>query len=114
MKKIISLFILSLFIMLNLSSCGASPIYVNTNNGENSQTNKIGTFINIGIIGSGDYLCYDEMTQIVYLNQVTYNGYNIYTPYYAPNGLPYRYNPITNTFEEIDNQISGDDTNEDN
>jgi hypothetical protein len=24
------------------------------------------------------------------------------SPYYAPNGLPYRYNPETNTFEEID------------
>ena len=23
------------------------------------------------------------------------------TPYYAPNGFPYRYNPETNTFEEI-------------
>ena len=23
------------------------------------------------------------------------------TPYYAPNGLPYRYNPESNTFEEI-------------
>lgn len=23
------------------------------------------------------------------------------SPYYAPNGKPYRYNPETNTFEEI-------------
>ncbi len=24
------------------------------------------------------------------------------SPYYAPNGLPYKYNPETNTFEEIE------------
>lgn len=32
------------------------------------------------------------------------------SPYYAPNGLPYRYNPETNTFEEIDLK---EDKNED-
>lgn len=54
-------------------------------------------------IGNG--LWYDTTTRIVYW----WNGFlssclNVSTtpsPYYAPNGLPYRYNPETKTFEEI-------------
>lgn len=56
-------------------------------------------------IGSGLY--YDSFTRIVYW----WNGYlaeskwaTTPTPYYAPNGLPYRYNLETNTFEEIINE----------
>ena len=57
----------------------------------------------------GDGLWYDSDTRIVYW----WNGSLVYyyrnstdttpTAYYAPNGLPYRYNPETNTFEEIEN-----------
>lgn len=48
-------------------------------------------------------LVYDSMTRIVYIHN--YNGYGgAYTSYIAPNGLPYRYNPETNTFEEINNE----------
>ena len=52
----------------------------------------------------GNGLCYDSSTMIVYL----WNGYWVGdyaatpSPYYAPNGLPYRYNVETNTLEEID------------
>lgn len=50
-------------------------------------------------------LWYDSTTKIVYL----WNGKMwasdkmeyIPAPYYAPNGLPYRYNPETDTLEEI-------------
>ena len=54
------------------------------------------------MIGIGDGLYYDSATRIVYLkfNSGSYKGY--LSPYYAPNGLPYKYNPETNTFEEID------------
>ena len=51
----------------------------------------------------GNGLCYDSSTMIVYL----WNGYWVGdyaatpTPYYAANGLPYRYNVETNTLEEI-------------
>lgn len=52
----------------------------------------------------GDGLWYDSNTLIVYW----WNGWTVQncattpSPYYAPNGLPYRYNPETNTFEEIE------------
>ena len=37
---------------------------------------------------------------IVYID-----GFYTFTPYYAPNGLPYRYNPETDNLEEIDYSI---------
>lgn len=57
------------------------------------------------LIEIGGMLYYDKTTRIVYW----WNGYRYTnrttTPsaYYAPNGLPYRYNPESNTFEEIRN-----------
>lgn len=55
-------------------------------------------FVEIGYVGesSGDVLKYDTTTGIVYID-----GYYVFTPYYAPNGLPYKYNPETNELEEI-------------
>lgn len=51
------------------------------------------------------YLYYDINTNIVYLwnGIVSYGATSSTTPspYYAPNGLPYKYNPSTNTLEEI-------------
>lgn len=44
---------------------------------------------------------YNEMTKIVFIKQQTYGFCYIYTPYPAPNGLPYRYNADANTLEEI-------------
>lgn len=44
-----------------------------------------------------DDVWYDLETNIVYIH-----AYNGMTPYIAPNGLPYKYNPETNTLEEID------------
>lgn len=54
-------------------------------------------------IGNGLY--YDTATRIVYW----WNGMGKWngergiapTPYYAPNGLPYKYNPQTEEFEQI-------------
>lgn len=52
---------------------------------------------------AGDFY-YNEMTKIVFIKQQTYGFcYYIYTPYPAPNGLPYRYNADANTLEEINN-----------
>ena len=54
----------------------------------------------------GDGLWYDSSTRIVYWwNGCIEPGYQSSTspaPYYAPNGLPYKYNPITKEFEEIE------------
>ena len=51
---------------------------------------------------AGDFY-YNEMTKIVFIKQQTYGCCYIYTPYPAPNGLPYRYNADANTLEEINN-----------
>ena len=66
--------------------------------------------INHNVVGTGALkeiggnLYYDVTTGIVYF----WNGYlnpsnwdTTPSPYYAPNGLPYKYNPATNTLEEI-------------
>ena len=67
MKKLIVLMILSLFITTTLTSCGEpAQILVNVDNVENRHSNKIGKFILISTMESGDSLCYDEMTRIVY------------------------------------------------
>lgn len=54
-----------------------------------------------------DQLYYDINTKIVYF----YNGpyavrHYLPTPYYASNGFPYRYNPETNSLEEIDDMVN--------
>lgn len=52
----------------------------------------------------GDYLWYDSSTRIVYFwnGELSNMASTAPSPYYAPNGRPYRYDPTTNTFEEID------------
>ena len=49
-------------------------------------------------------LYYDVDTKIVYImfhEQVGWAGYGYMSAYYAPNGLPYLYDPETNTLQEI-------------
>lgn len=66
--------------------------------------------INHNVVGTGALkeiggnLYYDVTTGIVYFWNGALGYYNHATtpsPYYAPNGLPYKYNPATNTLEEI-------------
>lgn len=97
MKKKIFSFILCAISIITFAGCGTSQVNVNVSNSESISSNQFGKFIEIG-----NNLMYDSATRIVYINNYTY-GYQtyVYTPYYAPNGLPYRYNPETNTFEEI-------------
>ena len=84
MKKKLLAIILSCTILLAPVGCGAvSP-----------DGNQFGDFVRIE-----DSLCYDPATRIVYID--FYGGG--FCPYYAPNVLPYKYNPETNTFEEIVN-----------
>lgn len=68
------------------------------------------------LIEIGNGLYYDSMTKIVYwwngaLYPSTYSS-TTPSPYYAPNGLPYRYNVETNVFEEI-NKINKEENYED-
>lgn len=55
------------------------------------------------LVPIGDGLYYDSSTKIVYWWKGYYDSCSSITPspYYAPNGLPYRYNPKTNMLEEI-------------
>lgn len=77
--------------------CGSEPVQVNVYNNENLLSNQFGEFVKIG-----SNLVYDSATRIVYLMNYTYGGNVVYTPYYAPNGSPYKYNPENNAFEEIE------------
>lgn len=85
-----------------LSGCGSTTVVAV--NVEDAESTHSSTFGRNALIEIGDGLYYDSTTRIVYwwngifgLSKSTTSP----SPYYAPNGLPYRYNPETNTFEEI-------------
>lgn len=84
--------------LLFLVGCTSEPIQVNVSNSEELYSYNIGTFMKIN-----KDLRYDSATRIVYIYNYNIHG-SSYTPYYAPNGLPYKYNPETSTFEEIDSK----------
>lgn len=97
MKRNIIAIMFVCIIGLSLSGCKPEPVQINVSSNENLSSDQFCNFIEI----SSD-LHYDSATRIVYIcNQNSYG--DVYTPYYAPNGFPYRYNPETNTFEEINN-----------
>lgn len=103
MKKQLLIILTALLLSCSLTGCGGSEatvVQVNIENKENIHNTAIGksAFVNIG-----NDLYYDSATRIVYFSNYTYRGYYVYVPYYAPNGLPYKYNPEINTFEEIEN-----------
>lgn len=93
MKKVFAVF-LGAVIILTLAGCGAQK--------DESAQPKSGWST---LVELGDGLWYDSMTRIVYWWNSN-DGYgtqyaDIPSPYYAPNGLPYRYNPETGTYEMI-------------
>ena len=94
MKKKLLVSLIGCMLTFSLVGCN-STVNVNVENEEKISSNNLGEFITIGSV-NGDTLKYDTATRIVY-----FDGYYTFTPYYALNGLPYRYNPETNTFEEI-------------
>lgn len=99
MKKKLMATLLSCALALPLlGGCAVEPVQVNVSNSTSISSNQFGTFTSIG-----SNLVYDSATRIVYRCDYTYGGNSVYVPYYAPNGLPYRYDPQTNTFEEINN-----------
>ena len=100
MKIKILIGILSLCLAGFTVGCGDKAINVNIENSSDLSGTKIGTD---ALIEIGNDLWYDSTTRIVYWwNGVIHTKSSTApTPYYAPNGLPYRYNPESNTFEEI-------------
>ena len=94
MKKILIIAAILLFSSISLVGC-TTKLNVNIE-GEVTDT-QLGRFIRI--CDKPIDLVYDPMTRIIYINYTYRDGTS---PYYAPNGLPYKYNPDTNTFEEIE------------
>lgn len=104
MKKLLSI-ILCLVIMFSLVGCAVEEkvVAVNIENSDNLAGKVFGKDAMIEI---GSNLWYDSTTRIVYWWNGILGSFNhaaTPSPYYAPNGFPYLYNPETNTFEEIDN-----------
>ena len=98
MNKIIK-YISLLTLIFSLTGCAPSEqVLVNIENAEQLHNTTLGKD-NLIKISNGLY--YDSATRIVYLYFYTAGGYSYMSAYYAPNGLPYRYNPETNEFEEI-------------
>ena len=97
-KVVIIFMALFLFFIVLLVWC-VETTTLNVNM-EGEVTTQSGKFVTISYYPIE--LSYDTFTGIVYIKNYTYHGNYVYTPYYAPNGLPYRYNPETNTFEEIE------------
>lgn len=104
MNKKLLVCLIGCILMCSFVGCGGTTtttVNVNVERGSELHSSTLGkqAFIEIG----RSELVYDSATRIVYM----VNGHNgvyesqTYCPYYAPNGLPYRYNPETNTFEEI-------------
>lgn len=98
--------LLILFVILLTSftfmGCNQDPITINVENSENISGKSFGVDAMIEI-GGGLY--YDSTTMIVYWWNGDLSRWRSDTtpsPYYAPNGLPYKYSPETNTFEEIE------------
>lgn len=101
MRRNILILLTALLLSCSLAGCRSETVVVNVENEENIHNTTFGEDSLIKI-GSGSW--YDSTTRIVYwwngwLN--TSEWYTAPSPYYASNGLPYKYNPETNTFEEI-------------
>ena len=104
MKKILSIILVCAIAISMVSCVEEKVIAVNAENQETLQNTVLGVD---ALVEIGNYLYYDSTTRIVYWwngsSEVFCNQSNTTpSPYYAPNGLPYRYNPETNTFEEIE------------
>jgi len=110
MNKKLAICLISCILIFSLVGCGeTTTISVNVENNGNLNNMKLGTD---ALVKIGNGLWYDSTTRIVYwwneqLGEDSWNSLRTDTtpsPYYAPNGFPYKYNPETNTFEEIINK----------
>ena len=98
MKKKFLVGLIGCMLTFSLVGCSSEQsVSVNVSNSDNISSNQFGKFVDIG-----NDLVYDSATRIVYIEDYTYCENMVHCPYYAPNGLPYRYSPETNTFEEIE------------
>lgn len=99
MKKKLLTFIIGCMLAFSLVGCGeTTTLSVNVENKEELNGDTLGEN---ALVYVGNELYYDSATRIVYMKHQNSRG-SSYSAYYAPNGLPYRYNPETNTFEQIE------------
>ena len=104
MKRNLITLLTVLLLSCSIAGCRSETVVVNVDNKEDIHNNTFGTE---SLVRIGDGLYYDSATRIVYwlnLYNCMSSKYPVPSPYYAPNGLPYKYNPETNTLEEIENE----------
>ena len=98
MKKKLLVGLIGCMLTFSLVGCGEeTTLSVNVENKTELNSDMLGED---ALVYIGGELYYDSATRIVYMKHQNSYG-SSYIAYYAPNGLPYRYNPETNTFEEI-------------
>ena len=103
MKRNLIILLTGLLLSCSVVGCGSETVVVNVNNTEDIHNTTFGTE---SLVRIGHGLYYDAETKIVYwwnMYNCMSSKYSTPSPYYAPNGLPYKYNPETNTLEEIEN-----------
>lgn len=99
-RNILVVLMIAMFLPF-VSGCEREVVTVNMGTDDNETVSKeAGTDALIRISGT---LYYDPMTKIVYIWNGSSGGQyaTMLSPYYAPNGLPYKYNVESNSFEEI-------------
>ena len=104
-----NLLILIAVLLLSCSLIGCKEKTTVIVNVENKETIHNAVFGIDALIEIGNGLYYDSTTRIVYWwNGRLTIGSQVSTtpsPYYAPNGLPYKYNPEENMFYEIEEDL---------
>lgn len=107
MRRNLLILITALLLSCFLIGCEEKKMVVNVENEETIHNTVFGAN---ALIKIGDGLWYDSTTRIVYWwnGSIAAVSYSSTAPsaYYAPNGKPYKYNPETNTFYEIDNEVN--------
>lgn len=100
-KKILTLCIVTAPLVF-LTACDGGGTTINVIENKERISKEVGTE---SLINIGGNLYYDSYTNIVYFwNGKIDSEYAATTPsaYFARNGFPYKYNPKTNTLEEIE------------
>ena len=98
MKKTFLSLLVVFVLILTLSGCGGES--------EDLSIIEQGDIIGIDLINIDGCLYYDARTNIVYIWNGFFDRYTTATspsPYYASNGLPYKYDPDTKQLKEITN-----------
>lgn len=102
MKKIL-LLVIGIVLCVSLAGCSSDNV---NNNGISDNSNSVQRQDNTGFIFIEGHpnLYYDPTTEIVYFifrERQGYKGFGYMSVYYAPNGLPYKYDVDNKELVEI-------------